>query len=199
MVAMKKYIPWAIIAILIVLLIIMQQCRQPVPPEVLTTVTHDTIPGDSVPYEVLLPKPYPVFKDTGSTKYKDVDTCAILRDYYAQYYYSDTMKNDTSALVIVNDMVTENKLQSRKLIFQNRRPTAINTTINNYGEPPANKIYIGAGIGNSIANFDDNTLALTANVLWVTKTRWAYEARYDILNKTAELTAFYKLSFRRKR
>lgn len=106
---MKKFIPYSIIAVLLVAIIILQQCRRNPGPEVTTVVTHDTIPGDSVPYEVLLPKPYPVYKDTGSTKwkFKDIDTCAILRDYFAEYYYQDTMKDDTSALVILNDMVTE--------------------------------------------------------------------------------------------
>lgn len=198
---LKKYLSYLVIAALIVMIILMQQCRRTPEPEVITTVIHDTIPGDSVPYEVLLPKPYPIYKDTGTTKwqYKDVDTCAILRDYYAQYYYNDTLKNDTSALVIVNDVVTENRLQARKLIFQNRRPTVINTTITNYGEMPVHKIYIGAGLNNSLVNFDDNTLGLTANVLWVTKNRWAYEAGYDIFHKSFEVTAFYKLSFKKKK
>lgn len=198
---MKKFIPYSIIAVLIVEIIILQQCRREPEPEVITVVTHDTIQGDSVPYEVLLPKPYPVYKDTGSTKwkFKDVDTCAILKDYFAEYYYQDTMKDDTSALVILNDMVTENRLQNRKLIFQNRRATVINTTITNYGDIPAHKIYLGAGLNNSVVNFNENTLGLTANVLWVTKNRWAYEAGYDIFHKSFEVTAFYKLSFKKKK
>jgi len=198
---LKKYLSYLVIAALIVMIILMQQCRRTPEPEVITTVIHDTIPGDSIPYEVLLPKPYPIYKDTGSTKwkYKDVDTCAILADYYAEYYYQDTLKDDTSALVIVNDVVTENRLQSRKLTFQNRRPTVINTTITNYGEMPAHKIYLGAGLNNSVVNFDDNTLGLTANVLWVTKNRWAYEAGYDVFHKSFELTAFYNITFKKKK
>jgi hypothetical protein len=198
---LKKYLSYLVIAALIVMIILMQQCRRTPEPEVITTVIHDTIPGDSISYEVLLPKPFPVYKDTGSTKwkYKDVDTCAILKDYFAEYYYQDTLKDDTSALVIVNDMVTENRLQNRKLIFQNRRSTVINTTINNYGEMPAHKIYFGAGLNNSVVNFDENTLGLTANVLWVTKNRWAYEASYDIFHNNIELTVFYKLSFKKKK
>lgn len=198
---LKKYLSYLVIAALIVMIILMQQCRRTPEPEVITTVIHNTIPGDSIPYEVLLPKPFPVYKDTGSTKwkYKDVDTCAILKDYFAEYYYQDTLKDDTSALVIVNDMVTENRLQNRKLIFQNRRATVINTTINNYGEMPAHKIYFGAGLNNSVVNFDENTLGLTANVLWVTKNRWAYEASYDIFHNNIELTVFYKLSFKKKK
>lgn len=190
-----------IIGILCILLVIMQQCRETPDQEIVTTITHDTIPGDSIPYEVLLKKPYPVYRDTGSTKwmYEKVDTCQILRDHYAENYYQDTLKNDTSALIVLNDMVTQNHLQQRKLTFQNRRATVINTTINNYGEMPAHKIYFGAGLNNSVVNFDENTLGLTANVLWVTKNRWAYEASYDIFHNNIELTVFYKLSFKKKK
>lgn len=198
---MKKYLLWFIIVILCILLLIMQQCHKTPVPEIITTITHDTIPGDSVPYTVLLKKPYPVYRDTGSTKWKfeKVDTSQILKDYFATNYYQDTLKNDTSALIVLNDVVTENQLMQRKLTFQNRRATVINTTITNIGETPRNKIYVGVGLGNSIANFSDNTLMLTANVLWTTKRRWAYELQYDVFNKTVAATAFYKLSFRKKK
>jgi hypothetical protein len=199
---LKKYGPWLIIGMLIVLIVMLQQCRRPVPPEVTTTIIRDTIPGDSIPYEVMLPKPYPVYKDTGSTKwkYKDVDTCAILKDYFAEYYYSDTLKDDTSAFVQVNDIVTTNRLQNRKLIFQNRRPTTITTTITNIGELPHHKFYIGGGIGKSIPNFlTDSTLRLPISVLWITKNRWAYELEYDLFNNFATAKVYYKLSFKRKK
>jgi len=199
----KKYAILIIIGVMaaIILMLTLRSCH-PDGPDVVTVIERDTIKGDSVPYEVLLPKPYPVYKDTGSTrwKYKDVDTCAILRDYYAQYYYNDTLKNDTSALVVVNDVVTENRLQARKLIFQNRRPTVINTTINNYGETPCNKLYIGAGLGKSIPNFlTDSVIRMPVALLLTTKGRWAYELEYDIFNNYLEAKVYYKLSFRRKR
>lgn len=199
----KKYGMLLIIGVMAAIIIILtfRSC-QPDGPEVVTIIERDTIKGDSVPYEVLLPKPFPVYKDTGSTKwkYKEVDTCSILRDYYSQYYYQDTLKNDTSALVVVNDVVTENKLQARKLIFQNRRATVINTTINNYGETPCSKLYIGAGLGKSIPNFlTDSVIRMPVALLFTTKGRWAYELEYDIFTNYVEAKVFYKLNFRKKR
>jgi hypothetical protein len=65
----------------------------------------------------------------GDTVYRSVDTAAILEDYFLVCYYEDTLVDDTSALVVLNDVVTQNKLKSRRLTFQNRRATSISTTV----------------------------------------------------------------------
>ncbi len=56
-----------------------------------------------------------------------VDTAAILADYFAKYYYVDTLLNDTSAWIVVYDTISRNKIQSRQVEFRNRRPVQINT------------------------------------------------------------------------
>jgi hypothetical protein len=96
------------------------------------------LPGDSVPYAVYegVPKPYNVYyplvtHDTirlpGDTQYvlKPIDTMFILKDYYAKVTYIDTIKNDSSALIVLNEVVTKNRIADRSMMFQNRRPTAI--------------------------------------------------------------------------
>lgn len=98
------------------------------------------IPGDSIPYTVYkgVPTPYAVhhtdtipFYDTiwqpGDTQYvlNPIDTMFILRDYYAKVKYIDTVKNDSSALIVLNETVFKNRISDRNVIFQNRRPTAI--------------------------------------------------------------------------
>ena len=112
-----------------------------------TIILHDTIPGDSIPFEVLVPAPYPVeIISPPETLWKTmvIDTMAILSDYFSKRIYNDTLKNDSSALVAVLDTVYMNQLWSRNLIFQNRRATAINTYITNY--PRKSGYNIGAGI-----------------------------------------------------
>lgn len=98
------------------------------------------IPGDSIPYIVYqrVPIPYAVnYTDTsylydtiwvqGDTHYvlKPIDTMFILKDYYAKVEYIDTVKNDSSALIVLNETVFKNRISDRTIIFQNRRPTAI--------------------------------------------------------------------------
>lgn len=98
------------------------------------------IPGDSVPYTVYKDKPVPytiIKRDTiplydtvwekGNTEYVliPVDTANILKDYFSQVIYKDTVKNDTSALIVLNETILKNRIKMREVIFQNRRPTAI--------------------------------------------------------------------------
>lgn len=110
-----------------------------------TIFTSDTIWGDSIPYQVYVPVPKPYKVVVTDTLFKDVDTTAILRDYFAIVYYTDTLKNDTSALVVIVDTVSNNRLKGRSMWFQNRRPTTINnTTITNVY--PDNKFQLYGGI-----------------------------------------------------
>jgi len=128
-------------------------------------ITHtDTIPGDSIPYKVTIRKTIPVFIDTGILwRYLPVDTFAILADYYSRKVYIDTLKNDTSALVVVIDTVTENQLQCRSLVFQNRRPVAINTTIIS-NPSPLKRWELFAGVTSGIL-YDKAILGGTVMVL----------------------------------
>ena len=96
-----------------------------------TIIRHkDTVPGDSVPEVKIVPYPVPVYRDTGSTKWRSlpVDTNAILSEYFSRNIYRRILKDDTSALVVITDTVTENRLTAFEFQFQNRRATAINTT-----------------------------------------------------------------------
>jgi len=204
----KKFIPWIIIAAMaIVIAILLFKCNGGCPEG---TTTSDTIivPGDPYPVHDTLEKPVPYQVIVPSdTFWKDVDTATIFqkckqlyKDYYTKNIYNDTLRNDTSMLIVVIDTVFQNQLQKRTMLFQNRRPTVINTTINNYGETPCNKLYIGAGLGKSIPNFlTDSVIRMPVALLLTTKGRWAYELEYDIFTNYVEAKVFYKLSFRRKK
>jgi len=118
----------------IIVFLLMKQC-QPAP-----KIDVQYLPGDSVPYTVYKNKPVPykvVQKDTiveydtiikdGDTTYvvQPVDTANIMRDYYSQVHYLDTVKNDSSALIIVRQVIYKNRIDSMLVRFQNRRSTAI--------------------------------------------------------------------------
>jgi len=206
---MKRWIDFLIIGIMtIVIILLLFQCSRK--PEIVTTTVTETIPGDPypvisykdkpVPYEVIIPS---------DTFWKDVDTAVILqkckllyKDYYSKNIYCDTLKDDTSALIVLIDTIYQNKLQKRILGFQNRRLTVINTTINNYGEIPVNKFYLGAGLETNITPFFSE-MNLTANALLVMKKRWSYEfeIKFPISNMKnigIGIKGFYKLSFKKK-
>jgi hypothetical protein len=119
------------------------------------------IPGDSIPYAVPheVPKPYAVYypdsipvhdtlwlPDSLGYELIPIDTNQILRNYYAKVAYKDTLLNDSSALIVVNDTLNKNRIYSRDVMFQNRRKTAI---INNEKDA----VVLGAGINLDNINF----------------------------------------------
>jgi hypothetical protein len=113
--------------------------------------THEE--ADSVPYIVYKNKPVPFrvvetdsipVHDTlwlpGDTSYvlRPVDTAAIMRDYFASAEYSDTVKDDSSALIVINEQISRNRIEAREVLFQNRRATMIY-------QPNNNAIVLGVG------------------------------------------------------
>ena len=73
----------------------------------------------------------------------------LYSNYSQTLVYSDTLKDDSSALVIVVDTILKNKLYGRSFGFMNRRATEI--IINNYTTIVRNDngLYVGGGfVGN---------------------------------------------------
>lgn len=132
-----------------------------------TVFIVDTIPGDTVLRVIYQDRPRPVYIDTGSTIIipANVDTNAILRDYFAKVYYSDTL-NDTSYRVVIRDTVTENRIAWRQVQFQNLRPTVINryTITNDYGDG----FYPGIGVSYG------EKASLNLGVIYKNKSRWMF-------------------------
>ncbi len=79
---------------------------------------------------VYVPTPYPVevlkYDTIYKTEHIEIDTAAILADYFKEFYYSDTIINDSTALIIIYDTVSKNRISARQWLYQNRRPTVIN-------------------------------------------------------------------------
>jgi hypothetical protein len=142
----------------------------PLPQEI---VLRDTAPGDSIPYAVpvKVPTPYLVHHIDTVTVLLPADTAAILAAYFAKAYYSDTLKNDTSAFIALKETVTQNRIVERILMFQNRRPTAITTTtVLPPAQEPKLQLYGGVLVGKDIA-------APMVSVGWQ---RWQVGAGYNL-------------------
>ena len=185
-----KQAPWIIALVFAtstIVLLCMKLCSHPALPPVNVITITDTVPGDSIPYSVLLPKPYPVFHDTGSWRYFPIDTMAILADHFSRNYYLDTLKNDTSALVVVIDTVSWNTLQGRGLIFQNRRATSIVTVT-----PPATTsgraLYLGASIG-----YRPEKVGFGPAIMYTDNSRHAYSLSFDIVNRDINLSMTWRI------
>ena len=95
----------------------MRSCNgdsDPVEPEVITKieVRYDTIETIK---ETYVPKWKTKIVTEIDTFQAPIDTLSILRDYYAKYYYSDTLKIDTVGYAIINDTITQNTILARDI------------------------------------------------------------------------------------
>ena len=189
---LKLPIPWLIIAVLIGLLFLQRECGNRCPDAPVATITHDTVPGDTVAQIVRVDKPYPVFTVLPPDTFKTIDSAkcmALAMAYYSRVLYCDTLLDDSSAFVAVLDTVYKNALQHRRLLLMNKRATEINNYVTiSSAEKPRNKLFIGPAIGRAFNDF-----ALGGSVLLVTKKYHAYSYTYDITNQDQYLSFYWKL------
>lgn len=156
--------------------------------EIETKTEWDTTYIDTGSVRTVHPKPKIVYRDTGSVKTIEVEIpvdsaelvrryLALHKDFYTKNIYQDTLKDDTSALVIVRDTVYMNELQKRDLVFANRRPTVIKKTTNIYNQT---KLY--GGIQGGKGNFQPS-------IMLHTKKDWNFMIGYDLEGQDAGIRA----------
>lgn len=130
----------------------------PTPQPSQTITITDTIPGDSVPVYYIVDRPVPYEVLVPDTIPSEIDTFLIIKDYLSRVAYNDTLKDDTSALVVVIDTLQANRIKGRGFVFQNRRPTATNTTIINLMPKCEDKRAIVGGLGTTFTPTFDISL-----------------------------------------
>jgi hypothetical protein len=163
-----KNIQTLLIVVLVALLFFQRSCSStPTPdPEVITKieVKYDTI---ETVKEVYVPKwKTKVVTETISIP-AEIDTTAILQDYYAKYFYSDTLKIDTVGYAIINDTITRNTILARDVRTNILIPT---TTITKEIYLNKNEFYWGVGLQGRT----DQINYLGGELLWRTKKRSVY-------------------------
>jgi len=138
-----------LIVILVIIILLMRNCSgdkistpKPSKPTIETKTEYITIEKE-VPVYVPkwktkeIPKliPYPI----------PTDTAAILFEYYAQYKYSDTLSLDTIGYVVVNDVISKNKIESRSYIQKITIPVKT-ITITDIVYKNKREFYYGLGV-----------------------------------------------------
>lgn len=76
-----------------------------------------------------------------------IDTVSILRDYYAEYFYTDTIKIDTLGTIVINDIVTRNLISMRDVQSNIFIPT---TTVTNTIYINKRELYGGISVGGMV-------------------------------------------------
>lgn len=132
----------------------------------------------------------------------DVDSLAIIKDYFSKYQVKDTLRltydfpkevTDASGnkpagdlgYGILTDIISQNKIQSREVDWFFKIPTIYNTSI--VKELPKNELYYGLGVGvdqiNGLGNF-------SGNLLFKTKKQNIYGLNIGVSNQLGEYKPF---------
>ena len=189
-----KTAPWIIIIILIAVIFFLRECTPvhecPVCPE----LRNDTV-YDSIPYPVISYKPRIVFRDTGSyhrIPLTKQDSINIVQFYFETNYYADTIADSTHVFVLVEDSVSQNQITWRRKTVRVFPATIYTTQIVTKQADPRRMMYVGLGVGRSMQSF-----GLAPSLLYISKRQSAYSLSYDLLNKDAYFTMFFKLQFKK--
>ena len=133
-----------LIMVLALVLLYQSQCskKDPVEPEVIVTIETkwDTV---SVTQTEYVPKWKTKIVTEHDTIPQDIDTMDILRDYYARYFYTDTLNLDTLGYLVLNDTITKNSILNRSFTSKIQIPT---TTITKEIYLNRREFYWGLGV-----------------------------------------------------
>jgi len=101
---------------LVVIILLMRQCDGEKPVIKTIVETKETVKWDTIkiPEITYVPKWKTKIVRVTDTIPKDIDTMEILKDYYAKYFYTDTLDIDSIGNIVINDTITQNKIFARK-------------------------------------------------------------------------------------
>ena len=134
-----------LILALIILLILQRECQSPPSPVNPTVITKVETKWDTLKIDrlVYVPKWKTKTKTIHDTIPSDIDTLSILKDYYAKYFYTDTLDLDTLGNIVVNDTVSRNTIVSRRIKPNIFIPT---TTVHSNTTTNKTRLYTGINI-----------------------------------------------------
>ena len=141
-----KNLQTLLIVVLVAIILLNRNCEgkksQPTEPIIITDtiVRYDTIISEKINY---IPKWKTKYITKVDTIPSDIDTLAILKDYYAKYFYTDTLYIDTLGYAVINDTISLNSILSRDIKTNILIPTS---TVTNTIYINQNEFYWGLGV-----------------------------------------------------
>jgi hypothetical protein len=120
-----------------------------------------------------------------------VDTLAILKKFYAEYCYQDTIK-DTNIIAVSDFTISENRLKDHRFTYKILLPSR-ETIITRTTEKPAQRHLL---FGAAFSVGENNYLGLGPELLYISRQQHAYGIGYDLLNKSYSVKALIPLKFK---
>lgn len=192
---MKKYfgdIKTLLIVVLGVIIFLTRSCQggsDITEPQVITEVVTqwDTVKVENTKYVPKVIERIVVNIDTFATP---IDTLSVLQDYYAKYFYTDTIKIDTLGYVTINDTITRNLISFRDVQSNIFIPT---TTITNTVYLNRREFFGGISVGGDLNQLD----YVGGKLLYKGKKRNAYSLGVGVnqqFQPTYSVGMYWKLS-----
>ncbi len=179
-----------VIVILMIILFFQKTCggkKCPDCPEIDTITKVDTVYNTvTIHSPIYTPVPYAVHHTDTVIIPANVDTAAILADYFAEYYYADTLMDDTIAWLVVYDYITQNKVQAREWAYKNRQPTQVITNTTVVDNCKKWNIGVGIFVGGSKERFDAGVGGLLT-----TKKSGSYGIEFNPFDKSARVVYYW--------
>jgi hypothetical protein len=174
-----------VILVLGIALLWLTQCRrtEPIVDEIIKTevVTKwDTVEVAKTEYVPKIIEKVVVNIDTFTAP---IDTVSVLEDYYAKYFYTDTIQIDTLGSVVINDTITRNLISFRDVQSNIFIPT---TTITNTVYLNRREFYGGISLTGQPTQLD----FINGELLYKGKKRNAYGIGVGINNELVPIYTF---------
>jgi hypothetical protein len=159
------------------------------PPVTYTLAHTDTITQklyDTTTHRIKVPVPTP-----GDTIYipvpANIDTQAVLKQYYAHIYYADTI-TDTNLVATIIDSIAKNSIIYRHFTYKWLQPQVINQVINQYNAANRWELYASC----QLATYA-NRLGMGGGFTLLSPGRWGLGANYDFITNTCNYNLFYRI------
>ena len=175
---MRKYfgdIKTLLIVVLGVIIFLTRSCQggsDITEPQVITEVVTqwDTVKVEKTKYVPKVIDRVVVSIDTFTTP---IDTLSVLKDYYAKYFYTDTIKIDTIGYVTINDTITRNLISFRDVQSNIFIPT---TTITNTVYLNRREFFGGISVGGMLNPVQNESPInyISGELLYINKKRNVY-------------------------
>ena len=119
-----------------------------------------------------------------------VDTLAILKKFYTEYCYTDTIQ-DTNIVAISEIQLSENKIRDHNLTYKLLRPEKIITVTNTIEKPFKPLLMLGVSVSQDKAF----SFGIRPQILFISKRRQSVGLGYDIVNKRVDANLYLPLQF----
>jgi len=172
-----KYIPYIIILLLLIVigsLFVNKPVTSHFVKSSTTVIRHDTIKSDKIIYkDNFIYKERKVYVDSIITD--TVITKELIEKYIANYYYIDTLVNDSSLMFIIKDTISQNRIIYRSYDYQQ---SSLFTS-----EAQKGRIFLGGYMG-------VNTYGISSFYI---RKKTAFSLNYNFKNKAVSVGIAFKI------